>query len=101
MMDMQSPATSPGASITTMPANPPNAATRVSAVDRERAVGRLRNQIRIAITLFVLVLLVVVTLGWVWTASHQPPPLRTASHVVLGIAALAGILALAKIWRRG
>jgi len=40
-----------------------------------------------------------VTLGWIWTTAHQPPPLRTASHLVLGVAALAGIFALAKIWR--
>ena len=55
---------------------------------------------RIAITCFVLALLGVVRLGWIWTATHQPPPLRTASHVVLSLAALAGLLALAKIWRR-
>jgi hypothetical protein len=55
--------------------------------------------VRIAITLFVLALLTIVTLGWVWTGSHQPPPLRTASHTVLAIAALAGIFALTKIWR--
>lgn len=56
--------------------------------------------VRLGITCFVVILLSVVTLGWMWTGSHQPPPLRTASHVVLGIAAAAGIFALAKIWRR-
>ena len=56
--------------------------------------------VRLAITLFVLVLLAIVTLGWRWTASHQPPPQRTASHVVLGISAFGGIFALARIWRR-
>ena len=56
--------------------------------------------VRLGITGFVLILLSVVTLGWIWTGSHQPPPLRTASHVVLGIAAAAGIFALARIWRR-
>ena len=50
-----------------------------------------------AITGFVTLLLVIVSLGWVWTARHQPPPLRTASHVVLTIAALAGVFAVAKI----
>ena len=58
------------------------------------------NGVRIAITLFVLVLLVIVTLGWRWTASHQPPPQRTASHVVLAISAFGGVFALGKIWRR-
>jgi hypothetical protein len=57
------------------------------------------NAVRIGISVFVLVLLTVVTLGWIWTNSHQPPPLRTASHVVLGLAALAGIFALVRIWR--
>ena len=49
---------------------------------------------------FVALLLIIVALGWAWTTRHQPAPLRTASHVVLTIAALAGVLALAKIWRR-
>ena len=49
---------------------------------------RLMGLIRVAITFFVVLLLTVVTLGWIWTGSHQPPPLRTASHVVLGIAAV-------------
>jgi tellurite resistance protein TehA-like permease len=47
---------------------------------------------------FILALLTIVTLGWMWTNGHQPPPLRTASHIVLALAALAGIFALAKIW---
>jgi hypothetical protein len=54
---------------------------------------------RVAITFFVVLLLTVVTLGWTWTGSHQPPPLRTASQVVLAVAAFAGIFALARIWR--
>ena len=58
------------------------------------------NGVRIAITLFVLVLLVIVTLGWRWTARHQPPPQRTASHVVLAISAFGGLFALGRIWRR-
>jgi membrane protein YdbS with pleckstrin-like domain len=76
---------------------------RLSASDRERAVNRvsrIRNLVRTAITCFVLVLLGVVTLGWIWTNAHQPAPLRTASHVVLSVAALAGVFAVAKIWRR-
>ena len=59
----------------------------------------IKTLVRMAITSFVLALLATVTLGWIWTATHQPPPLRTASHLVLSIAALAGIFALAKIWR--
>jgi membrane protein YdbS with pleckstrin-like domain len=60
---------------------------------------RIMRLVRAAITAFVLLLLAVVSLGWIWTGSHQPPPLRTASHVVLSIAAFAGIFALARIWR--
>ena len=52
-----------------------------------------------AITGFVALLLIVVTLGWIWTTRHQPPALRMASHVVLTIAALAGVFAVAKVWR--
>ena len=54
---------------------------------------------RVLITLFVLLLLTIVAMGWVWNTGHQKPPLRTASYVVLGIAASAGILALTRIWR--
>jgi hypothetical protein len=60
---------------------------------------RVRSGVRMAITAFVLILLIIVSLGWVWTGSHQPPPLRTASHVVLAIAALAGVFAVVRIWR--
>ena len=60
---------------------------------------RVRNVVRVAITGFVTLLLIIVTLGWIWTTRHQPPPLRTASHVVLTIAALAGVFAVATIWR--
>jgi tellurite resistance protein TehA-like permease len=56
------------------------------------------NAIRIGITVFILALLTIVTLGWMWTNGHQPPALRTASHIVLALAALAGIFALTKIW---
>ena len=55
--------------------------------------------VRAAITFFVVVLLTVVTMGLVWTGSHQPPALRAASQVVLAIAAFAGIFALVRIWR--
>ena len=60
---------------------------------------RVMLLVRVTITGFVLLLLSIVTMGWIWTGSHQPPPLRTASHVVLSIAAFAGVFALATIWR--
>jgi hypothetical protein len=58
-----------------------------------------RLGVRMAITFFIVILITVVTLGISWTSTHQPPPLRTASQIVLGAAGLAGILAIARIWR--
>lgn len=56
------------------------------------------NTLRIAITLFTLILLIILVLGWGWTGAHQAPPARIASHVVLGIATLAGLFAIVRIW---
>jgi ABC-type transport system involved in cytochrome c biogenesis permease component len=58
-----------------------------------------RLGVRIAITSFIVLLIVIVTLGMSWASTHQPPPLRTASQIVLGAAGLAGVLAIARIWR--
>ncbi len=58
----------------------------------------VETAVRAAITCFILILLVIVVLGWSWTAAHQPPPLMTASHIVLASAAGAGVFALVKIW---
>jgi hypothetical protein len=55
--------------------------------------------IRIAITLFILVLVTLVALGWQWTSQHQAPAQAMASHVVLGLAALFGLVALVAVWR--
>lgn len=57
------------------------------------------NVVRILITLFILLLLTIVGLGWVWTTTHQPPGQIVASHVVLTVAALAGVFAITRIWR--
>ena len=55
--------------------------------------------IRIAITVFVLALITLAALGWNWTSTHQAPAAARASHVVLAIAALSGVIALVAIWR--
>jgi hypothetical protein len=55
--------------------------------------------IRVAISLFILILLIAVVAGWVWTGSHQPPAQSLASRVVLTVAALVGVVGLVKIWR--
>ena len=57
--------------------------------------------IRAAISLFIVVLLGVVRLGWTWTATHQPPPQAAASHAVLLFSALAGVAGLVALWRKG
>jgi hypothetical protein len=62
-------------------------------------IERVRNGVRIGISAFVLILLVTIGLGLVWTSHHQGPPLRTASRLVLSLAGAAGIFALARIWR--
>ena len=56
------------------------------------------SAVRITITVFILILLTVVAMGWNWTQGHQPPALRTASHIVLAIAGGSGIFAVVKIW---
>ena len=55
--------------------------------------------IRLAITLFVLILLAVSTLGWVWTGTHQSAAQSAASRAVLSLGIGAGLLGLTAIWR--
>jgi hypothetical protein len=62
-------------------------------------IDRVRNGVRLGITAFVLILLITVVLGLVWTSHHQSPPLRTASHLVLLVAGAAGLFGLVKVWR--
>ena len=57
------------------------------------------NAVRMLITMFIILLLTIVRLGWMWTTTHQPPGARVASHVVLIVAALAGVFAIVRIWR--
>lgn len=55
--------------------------------------------VRIAISIFVVLLLTVIAIGLNWTAAHQPPAAAAASRVVLGIAGLFGLVGLFTIWR--
>ena len=57
--------------------------------------------VRIAISIFVVVLLTIIAIGLDWTAAHQPPSAAAASRVVLAIAALFGLVGLFAIWRPG
>ena len=55
--------------------------------------------VRVLISSFVLILIVVSVAGWLWTSGHQPPSQAAASHIVLALGILAGILGLLTIWR--
>ena len=57
------------------------------------------NTIRIVISFFIAVLIMVGVFGWRWTGVHQPAAQATASHLVLGLAMLAGIVGVVAIWR--
>jgi hypothetical protein len=57
------------------------------------------NLVRIAISVFILVLIGVAARGWMWTGSHQTAAQSTASRVVLTACILAGIVGLTAIWR--
>jgi hypothetical protein len=61
---------------------------RTAAPNREGAnVDRVRDGVRVGISAFVLILLITIVLGVVWTSHHQSPALRTASQLVLVSAA--------------
>jgi hypothetical protein len=56
--------------------------------------------IRLAISVFLLILVVLSVMGWVWSGTNQPAPLAAAARLVLLIGGLAGVGGLAAIWRR-
>jgi hypothetical protein len=56
--------------------------------------------VRVLISSFVVVLIVVSVAGWIWTSGHQPTAQAAASHVVLGAGIVAGIIGLVTVWRR-
>jgi hypothetical protein len=57
------------------------------------------NVVRVAISLFILMLIGVAATGWIWAGRHQPPAQSIASRVVLTLCILAGIAGLAALWR--
>jgi hypothetical protein len=59
------------------------------------------NAIRIAITVFILLLIGVSVAGWQWTGAHQNASQAAASRAVLLVGALAGVVGLGVIWRHG
>ena len=58
------------------------------------------NAIRLAASLFILVLIGLSAMGWVWTGAHQPPTQALAGRTVLALSALAGVVGLVALWRR-
>lgn len=56
------------------------------------------NPVRIAISLFIVVLIGVATRGLVWTSGHQPAAQAAASRVVLTLCIVAGLVGLAALW---
>ncbi len=57
------------------------------------------NYVRVAISLFVVILITISVTGWIWTGSHQAPAQSVASRLVLSLGILAGGVGLAAIWR--
>jgi len=55
--------------------------------------------IRAAMSAFSCVLFVIAGLGWNWATSHQPPGQARASHAVLALSAIAGLVGLLALWR--
>ena len=58
-----------------------------------------RNVVRIAISLFIVVVVALSVTGWIWTGRHQPPAQAAASRTVLGLGVLAGAAGLTALWR--
>lgn len=57
------------------------------------------NAVRLAISVFVIVLIGVSASGWIWAGSHQSPVQSTASRVVLTLCIVAGVIGLRALWR--
>ena len=48
---------------------------------------------------FILVLFVIAGMGWTWATTHQTPSQALASHAVLALSAVAGVVGLIALWR--
>ena len=57
------------------------------------------NGVRIAITAFIVVLIITATRGFIWVGSHQTAAQATASRTVLLLSIAAGIIGVRKVWR--
>ena len=57
------------------------------------------NGVRIAITAFIVVLIITATTGFVWVGSHQTAAQATASRTVLLLCIAAGVIGVRNVWR--
>jgi hypothetical protein len=48
---------------------------------------------------FILVLFVIIGVGWTWASTHQTGSQALASHAVLSLSAVAGVVGLVALWR--
>ena len=48
---------------------------------------------------FICVLFVIAGLGWNWATGHQTPGQAQASHAVLALSVLAGLVGMIALWR--
>lgn len=72
----------------------------ITRATRRPSTSNAMNIVRIAISLFILILLGTSAAGWIWTAGHQSASQVAASHLVLTLASLAGIVGLIALWGR-
>jgi len=55
--------------------------------------------IRVAISVFLVLVVVLSVMGWVWTGANQPPADMAGARTVLLLGGLAGIGGVVVIWR--
>jgi predicted negative regulator of RcsB-dependent stress response len=55
--------------------------------------------IRLLISVFLILLIVVATIGWIWVGRHQAAAAAAASRVVLTLCIAAGLAGLGVLWR--
>lgn len=57
------------------------------------------NGIRVAITAFIIVLIITATTGFIWVGRHQTAGQATASRIVLVLSVVAGVVGMRNVWR--
>ena len=57
------------------------------------------NGVRVAITAFIVVLMITATTGFIWVGRHQTAAQASASRIVLGLCMVAGLIGMTQVWR--